>query len=299
MFKLSLVLCLIVSIVNAQTLPEHESLRILIVSDEVNPHNLNDEQLTQPGDLSVALQNTAVLNTAAILEINTNQIEQATTELLRDKNDLLFYDILIYFAHRNPSNGNSAQARQEAFVMAVETFLQAGGGVISFHHGIYLGSGKQSMQNILGAQAIGDVPWDIVNGQDIIYVGGEHFIGSHQINYNLQVAYENNDHLIPASNYPAFNNVPDERYPQMDFNSSNANCDIKVLFESDYLDNGDTHLLSYSKHCSNWKSQIFVYQPGEYQPNALSGNNYQILLNAIYYLSAYRWDIILSNGFEN
>jgi hypothetical protein len=298
MVKLFLALCLITGFANAQILPVHEPLRILIVSDEVNPHNLTDQQLTQPGDISNALQNTVALNTSAILEINTDQLEQATTALLRNENDPLAYDILIYFAHRNPSNGNNAQIRQEAFVVAVESFLQTGGGVISFHHGIYLGTGKQSMQDILGAQAIGAVPWDTVNGQDIIYVGGDHFIGTHQISYDLQVVYENNAHGIPAANYPAFNNVPDERYPQMDFNTANMGCDIKPLFESDYSDNGNTHLLSYSKFCPNWHSQIFVYQPGEYQPNALSGNNYQILLNAIYYLSAHRWDIIFSNGLE-
>jgi hypothetical protein len=302
MYRL-LLICLILFLINsyvssAQVLPAHDPLRILIVSDEVNPHNLSDEQLTQPGDISNALLNSSALNTAQVLEIPTAQIEAATTELLRPFNDPQSFDVLIYFAHRNPDNGNSAQSRQEQFVNAVETFLQAGGGVVSFHHGIYLGTGKQSIQNLLGAQAIGAVPWDTINGQDIIYVGGDHFIGTHQINYDQQIAYENADHDVSAGNYPAFNNTPDERYPQMDFNNGNTGCQLKVLYESDYNDNGNTHLLSYTKFCSGWGSQIFVYQPGEYQPNALSGNNLQILLNSIYYLTAHRWDIIFSNRFE-
>ena len=282
----------------AQILPNHNNLRILIVSDEVNPHNLTDEELTQPGDISQALSGTASLNSSAILEIHTNQIELATVELVREPNDALAYDILIYFAHRNPSNGNNPEARQSSFVAAVELFLQNGGGVISFHHGLYNGVGKQPMQNLLGAQASGSVPWDTINGQDVIFVGGNHFIGTHEISYDLQVAYENSDHQIPAANYPAFNNMPDERYPQTDFTQTNSGCEINVLFESDYVDNGNTHLLSYTKQCPTWKSKIFVYQPGEYQPNAFSGNNYQILLNAIYYLSDNRWDVIFSNNFE-
>jgi hypothetical protein len=282
----------------AQVLPQHGSIRILILSDEVNPHNLSDIELTQPGDLSNALNNASALNTSLITEIGTNQIEQVTAELLRLTSDPMFYDILIYFSHRIPDNGNNAQDRQEAFVSAVETFLQNGGGVISFHHGIYTHSGKVTMLNLLGAQASGSVPYDTVNGQDVIYVGSDHFIGSHQLNYDLTIAYENTSHSIPAAVYPAFNNTPDERYPQMDFSESNSACEIKTLFESDYTNNGSNHLLSYTKYCPQWKSQVFVYQPGEYQPNALSGNNFQILLNAIYFLSDFHWDVLYANGFE-
>jgi hypothetical protein len=45
---------------------------------------------------------------------------------------------------------------------------------------------------------------------------------------------------------------------------------------------------------------VVVYQPGEYQPNALvPGNNLQILLNAILYAAAYRaGDWIHIDGFE-
>lgn len=299
LFMLMLPLALVV----AQTLPPHQPLRILIVSDAVNPHGLNDNDLTQPGDISTALSNTAALNVdvgaAAILEIDTNQIELATTELQRPITDVLRYDVLIYFAHRIPNNGNNATGRQANFVAAVESFLESGGAVIAFHHGIYQTAGKQSIQNLLGSQATGGVPWDTVNGQTLIYVGGDHFIGSHEIAYTHQVAYEHPAHGIAAGNYPAFVNVPDELYPQMDFNSGTLGCDISILYESDYVNNGNQHLLSYLKWCPGWGSQIFVYQPGEYQPNALSaGNNFQILLNAIYHLTNGRWDVIFRDDFD-
>ena len=300
---LLLVLQLNMNTALSQILPPHQPLRILIVSDEVNPHGLDDNSLTQPGDISAALANTVALNidtgTDAILEIDTNQIELATTELQRSLADSLRYDVLIYFAHRIPNNGNNAAGRQADFVSAVESFLATGGAVISFHHGIYQTAGKQAIQSLLGAQATGGVPWDTVDGQTLIFVGGDHFIGNHEISYDQQVAYEHPAHGIAAANYPAFVNVPDERYPQMDFNKGNSGCDISILYESDYVNNGNQHLLSYLKWCPGWGSQIFVYQPGEYQPNALgNGNNFQILLNAIYHLTDGRWDVIFQNDFE-
>lgn len=39
----------------AADLPPHGPLRVRIVSDEVNPHGLSNPELTQPGDLSAAL----------------------------------------------------------------------------------------------------------------------------------------------------------------------------------------------------------------------------------------------------
>ena len=39
----------------AATLPPHGPLKLLVVSDEVNPHNLSAAQLTQRGDISAAL----------------------------------------------------------------------------------------------------------------------------------------------------------------------------------------------------------------------------------------------------
>lgn len=279
----------------AQSLPAHDSINILIVSDEVNPHGLSDADLMQPGDLTTALNAVTILNTQNLTEVGTDQIELATQALNLVVNHQDRPDVLIYFSHRIPNND---QGRQAAFVTAVDNFLQTGGGVISFHHGIYLTNGKQPIQDLLGGEAVGAVPWNTVNGQDVIYVGGDHFIGSHAINYDGTTTYSHPDHGVVAANYPYFNNTPDERYPQMDFNTANTGCDIDVLFESNYADNGNQHLLAYTKQCADWTSKVFVYQPGEYQPNATTGNNFQILLNAIYYLSDYRWDVIFRTTFD-
>ncbi|WP_223788232.1 hypothetical protein [Marinicella meishanensis] len=282
----------------AQSLPPHEPLDVLIVSDEVNPHGLADADLMQPGDLSQTLSQTTALNSHIILEIDTNDIELATAALNLPVGHVDRPEVLIYFAHRIPNNGNNAAGRQAAFVSAVDNFLQTGGGVISFHHGIYLTGGKQGIQDLLGSQATGAVPWNTVNGQDVIFVGGNHFIGTHEITYAGTTTYGNPGQGIPTANYPYFNNTPDERYPQMDFNSGNSGCEIEPLFQSNYSDNGNQHLLGYTKLCPGWTAPVMVYQPGEYQPNATSGNNLQILLNAIYHLSDFRWDVIFRTTFD-
>lgn len=296
-------LWLISSPLIAQQLPPHDPLRILILSDEVNPHGLPDEDLTQPGDLSVALMMTPALvldaGVDALLEIPTNEIELATSALSRPRSDPLAYDVLIYFSHRIPDNGNQAQARQEAFVLAVDSFLEAGGGVIGFHHGVYQLPGKESMQALLGATATGAVPYDTENGQNVIFVGGSHFIGSHAINHDLLISYQNPDHGVALADYPAFNNTPDERYPQFDYNPGGGSCAVETLFQSDYASGDGTHLLGYTRQCPGWTTPLFVYQPGEYQPNALSGNNLQILLNAIWWLSDGRSALIFSDSFES
>ncbi|MCB1582194.1 MAG: hypothetical protein R3E90_12630 [Marinicella sp.] len=287
--------CFYPSLTLSQSLPAHNPIDILIVSDEVNPHGLSDEQLMQPGDLTNALGSALTLNTHILIEVDTDQIELATQALNLGTNHPDRPEVLIYFSHRIPANDNGRQAE---FLTAVDNFLQTGGGVISFHHGIYLTNGKQPIQDLLGSQATGAVPWDTVNGQDVIFVGENHFIGTHQINYAGTISYSNPGHGIGINNYPYFNNTPDERYPQMGFNTGNNGCDIDPLFESNYADNGNQHLLGYTKQCPNWTSKVFVYQPGEYQPNATSGNNFQILLNAIYYLSDSRWDVIFSGSFD-
>lgn len=287
---------ILVGLAQSQNLPAHDPIDILIVSDEVNPHGLSDADLMQPGDLTDAIGAALTLNTHILIEVDTDQVELATQALNLPVNHVDRPEVLIYFAHRIPINDNG---RQAAFVAAVENFLQTGGGVISFHHGIYLTNGKQAIQDLLGSQATGAVPWDTVNGQDVIYVGGDHFIGSHEINYQGTTTYGNPSHGVATADYPYFNNTPDERYPQMDFNTGNTGCEIETLFESNYADNGNQHLLGYTKQCNNWTSKVFVYQPGEYQPNATSGNNFQILLNAIYYLTDYRWDVVFNSSFED
>ena len=295
---LMIFMSLVMTQTQGQTLPPHDPIDVLIVSDQVNPHGLPDEDLMQPGDLADLLSNSPALNTSSVVEIATNDIEQATALLHFNQFDEGRPEVLIYFAHRIPNNGNHASGRPAQVAAADEQFLQQGGGVNSFAHGIYLTAGKQAIQDLLGAQATGSVPWDTVNGQDVIYVGGDHFIGSHQLNYTGTTTYEHTAHGVPAGNYPFFNNTPDERYPQMDFNTGNSGCELETLFESNYSDNGNQHLLGYSKQCPDWTSKVVVYQPGEYQPHATSGNNLQILLNAIYYVSGYRWDVLFANDFD-
>lgn len=295
---LTIFLCLLIAVAHAQSLPAHAPIDVLIVSDQVNPHGLPDQDLMQPGDLANLLSNEAALNTSSVVEIATNDIEQATALLNTDPATESWPEVLIYFAHRIPNNGNDAAGRQALFVAAVEQFLQQGGGVISFHHGIYLTAGKQAIQDLLGSQATGAVPWDTVNGQDVIFVGGDHFIGNHQVSYPGTTTYEHAAHGVPVGNYPFFNNTPDERYPQMDYNAGNTGCELVTLFESNYSDNGNQHLLGYTKQCPGWNAQVVVYQPGEYQPHATSGNNLQILLNAIYHVSDFRWDVVFASDFD-
>ena len=73
---------------------------------------------------------------------------------------------------------------QEAFVTAVDQFLQNGGGVVSFHHGIYRTAGKESMVDLLGAEATGDVPWDTIDGQNVIAVAPGGFVATYGVDYN-------------------------------------------------------------------------------------------------------------------
>ena len=184
----------------AADLPPHDPLRILIVSDYVNPHGLPPGDLTEPGDLYDAFYQHGTgldINYAnnGLLEIPTNSIEIATQALSVSFCDPAAYDVLIYFCHRIPNNGSAADniARQEAFTEAVENFLIAGGGMISFHHGSYLTGGKQSIQSVIGASAFGSVPWDIVDGQNVINVSPLHFITSNSIEYTGIVNYSDLD----------------------------------------------------------------------------------------------------------
>lgn len=268
----------------AADLPPHAPLRILIVSDEVNPHVLSDEDLTQPGDLSAALlaPGSGIL-TDAVTEIGTDDLDQATALLQVPFGDPAAYDVVVYFAHRIPNGGGGA-ALQAAFVDALEDFLIAGGGVVSFHHGAYLTGGKQAVLELIGATAQGAVPWNTVVGQNVIDVAPGHFITTNGVEYGGTVAYADPARGVPAGDYPFFNNTPDERY--IDFELNPGAGEVEVLFGSDYVQNGSTHLLGFTHRRPEWEGVVVVYQPGEYQPNALDdldGNNYQILANAILY----------------
>ncbi len=294
------VLLLFSATLSAQSLPPHDPLRILIVSDEVNPHGLSAAALTQPGDISTALLASSALNLATntngVLEIATDNLAVASAELVRDRSDALAYDVLIYFAHRIPS-GASGASLQANFVAAVSQFLTLGGGVVSFHHGIYQTAGKESIQQLLGAAATGAVTFDQVNGQNVINLAPSHFITSHAINYSQSVNYQDLTNGIAANNYLMFNNTPDERYPTLTILPTTGWREF--LFASNYIDNGATHVLGYTLHLPSWQGVVVMYQPGEYQPNALAAgnNNFQILLNMIFYVAQYS-GVLFKDGLE-
>lgn len=299
---LSLLLAAVPAAAAAQTLPLHAPLRILIVSDEVNPHGLTPAQLTQPGDISAALAATPALNLAgdaeALLEIPTDQIEQATLRLQRVPTAADAYDVVVYFAHRIPTGAN-AQARQDAFVAALQRFVAAGGGLVSFHHGIYFTAGKESLQQLLGAQATGAVPWNTVDGQNVINVAPGHFISSNGLGYAQTLAYADAAFGVTPGQYGYFNNTPDERYPQLQLLPGSG---VRTpLFASNYADGGSAHVLGYTLRQTDWAGLVVVYQPGEYQPHALGAGdpNFQILLNALVYpAQVAAAEIVFRDGYQ-
>lgn len=287
--KTALVCLILVAVVTgAAELPVHRELRILIVSDEVNPHVLPAGDLTQPGELSSALahENSGVHIDPAgdgMVEIATNDIEQATALLSVPFESAAAYDVLVYFAHRIPDNMNNDQARQDAFTAAVDAFLHAGGGVVSFHHGAYLTPGKESIQELIGATATGNVFFNTIDGQNVINTAPDHWITCQSVEYPNAVVYQDVARGVPSATYPFFNNTPDERYPSFVYNAS-ALGNVQTLFGSNFNQNGTTHLLGWIHRRPAWLGRVVGYQPGEYQPLALDdpdGNNFQILTNAI------------------
>lgn len=284
--SVSITLGVQVSEPNAATLPEHPPLRILIVSDEVNPHSLPDADLTQPGEISTAIESAASginidAGTNAVFEVATDDLPMATAALDLPPSDPLAYDVLIYFAHRIPNGAGGASAQAD-FVDAMEDFLMDGGGVVSFHHGSYLTAGKESVMSLIGATASDAVFWDTNAGQNIINVAPGHFVTSHAVSYPGMLSYSAPSLNVPADVYVAFNNTPDERYPTFATNPDAG--DFNVLLASDYNQSGDEHLIGFTHRQPTWEGLVVGYQPGEYQPNALNdldGANFQIFANAI------------------
>ncbi|HKQ60782.1 MAG TPA: hypothetical protein VJS92_05805 [Candidatus Polarisedimenticolaceae bacterium] len=282
----------------AAVLPPHRPLRVLVVSDTVNPHGLSSADLTEglnpgPGDIGVTLRRSGtgiLLDGAAdaVREIPTNDIEQATAWLSLPPCDPAGYDVLVYFAHRipdpDPNKPLSPTQRQDGFTAAVDAFLASGGGMVSFHHGAYSSPGKAGILELIGATASGAVPWETVSGQNVIATAAGHFVTTNGISYGASVAYADAPRGVPAASYPYFNNTPDERYPVFNYNPTAALT--QTLFGSNYSDTGTTHLLGFTHRRSAWSGIVVSYQPAEYQPHALddlAGNNFQILANAILY----------------
>ncbi len=264
---------------NAATLPEHDPIAVVVIGDEVNPNGLSDEQLTQPRDVAAAIQNPASgISVASMLSADSSCIDEAVQALENDT-----ADVLVYFAHvaARDCSGGDAQPRLDA---AVEGFLQRGGGVVVFHHGIYTAPGKEAILALFGGTA-NAIAWDTTTGQDVINVAPDHFVTSNEVNYAGMRAFADGGFGIPMAEYPVFNNTPDERYPGLQFIVEPGEART-ILFTSDY---SGAQVLGYDLHRLDWAGHVVLYQPGEYQPNALDdldGNNFQILANAIYWVAS-------------
>ena len=72
---------------------------------------------------------------------------------------------------------------------------------------------------------------------------------------------------------------------------------ITPLFASDYAENGMTHLLGYTLQQPSWRGLVVVWQPGENQLLAFTGNHFQVLLNALWF-AAIHPDRIFHAGIE-
>lgn len=272
----------------AATLPAHRPLRVLIVSDEVNPHGLSDADLTQPGDLAPALRAPgAALNLDpapdGVLELPTNDLARATALLSVPPCDPAAYDVLVYFSHRIPDDGPDGQARQDAFTAAVDQFLVGGGGMVSFHHGSYYLPGKEAIVALIGGRATGAVPWEPVLGQDVIAVSPAHFVTTNGLTYDGTRAHADPPRGVPAGDYPFFNNAPDERYPAFDMDPGAG--DVEMLFQSDY--DGAPRVLGFTHRRPGWRGLVAAWQPGEYQPHACNpaDRTFQVLANAIVFVA--------------
>jgi trehalose utilization protein len=188
--------------------------------------------------------------------------------------------VLIYFAHRDARTCAGADVQPE-YADAVDAFLAAGGGVVVFHHGIYQWENKQAILQRLGGHA-DQYDWELA-GQRVIAVAPAHFVAANALAYPDDVAFSDATHGIAAGTYPSFTNAPDERYPSFTLDPNGGAQ--TVLFASDYAAGG--RVLGYALTRGEWSGKVVVYQPGEYQPNALDlhGPNFQILANAIVWSS--------------
>ena len=271
-------------VTQAAVLPAHEPLSVLIVADEVNPHQLRDELLTQPEDLAPALSAAdSPLHTSALLTVDSQCIDEALS--LMDSSNAP--DVMLYFAHRaaRHCDGSDAQPR---FTSAVEKGLERGMGVVVLHHGLYIDftapGAKDDLLALLGARS-NSIAWDTEAGQRVIVVGGAHFVTSNGLAHVLSAAETTEfagTETVPAGTYPVFVNVPDELYEDTVLVSSDGE-QRDALFASD---SGESRLLGYALSRPGWQSCVVAYQPGEYQPQALdkrTGPNYQILVNALWF----------------
>lgn len=270
----------------AAELPPHGPLRILIVSDEVNPNGLSDAELTQPGDLSAAIGDPAsglslVPGPEGVREVSSQCVDEALSALAAPGS----VDVLIYFAHR-AALGCDASDRQAELTGAVADLLASGGGVVVFHHGIYEAAGKQPILQLLGGSASA-IEWSVNAGQRVIDVAPGHFVTTQSVEYSGTTMYADPQSGVAAGTYDSFLNKPDERYPALALLTAPGEA-RQILFASDYATGGNAHVLGYDLTRPGWSGRVVFYQPGEYQPQALddlAGNNFQILANAIVHVA--------------
>jgi hypothetical protein len=282
MNKLSLSLALLFCAlpVQAATLPDHQALSILIIADEVNPHGLNDAELTQPEDLAPALSaNNSALNISTVITVNSQCADDALSSLQSDQRP----DVVLYFAHRAATSCDGENA-QPALTSLLEAGLTDGLGIVVLHHGLYVDfinrGAKAELLHLIGAES-DSIEWNTETGQRVINVAGNHFITSNGIVYEEDVAFTGTTDVTPGT-YPAFTNLPDELYEITRLHDV-AGETRTPLFASD---SGDERLLGYVLQRNGWSGRVVVYQSGEYQPNALDnreGPNFQILINALYF----------------
>ena len=274
----------------AVTVPEHDPLRVHVISDEVNPHGLSAAELTQPGDLSAALNRPELgLNLAEPVQETASDCVDAALTALADQS----VDVIVYFAHRGAQDCQGAAAQTE-LTAAFTELLESGGGIVAFHHGLYEDPQKTAVLQLIGASASG-IAWDTTEGQRVFATAPEHFVASHGVSYDGEAALTGGaltggaltgGGTVPTGTFSYFDNVPDERYPNVTF-LEEAGETRTLLFATD---SGGVRPLGYALERPSWQGRVVGYQPGEYQPNALDdlqGPNLQVLVNAVLWASGY------------
>jgi hypothetical protein len=261
----------------AATLPEHEALDVLVLSDQVNPHGLSPAELTQPGDISAALnQPDSGLNLAApAVEVSSQCVDDALAALTGAAPP----DVVVYFAHQ-AALGCDASDQQPALFSALQAHLVAGGGIVVFHHGSYVAGGKEALLELVGVQA-SSIEWNTGEGQRVFDVAPGHFVSNNGLSYTASAELAGSG-SVPSGTFDYFDNVPDERYP-ITLELVEDGEQRTMLFATS---SGGARVLGYALERDGWSGRVVFYQPGEYQPNALDdldGQNFQILANAIVY----------------
>jgi len=279
-FPVLLLFLLYTSAVTAASLPEHPPISILIVADEVNPHQLPDELLTQPEDLAPALsRSTSGLAIASINTVDSQCVDDALVSLGSDNPP----DVLLYFAHRGATDCEGSNAQPE-FTKGVEKGLQEGMGLVVLHHGLYVDfrnrGVKAPLLALIGSEA-DSIEWNTESGQRVYNIQPGHFITRNGLEYSSSGAFQGSEE-VDAGTFPLFTNRPDELYELIRVHHEPGEHRTPLFA----TDSGSPRTLGYVLERQGWTGRVVTWQPGEYQPNALddhTGPNFQILVNAIYF----------------